>query len=433
MPDQENRWLPTRTEIRKKLSPASAAQALIYFVSTSALTAIFTASNRSVWQKCVLAMGVGGLTLFFIPFLDAIGRGTRRAIGAARAIVSGSGSPQLKDLVGAVVLATVMAALDSLYVSPSMARIAAVASGGIGATVLSRVVIANSRRATRSLWMAGPRVGVPAAILAVAVSLAALGAVMTELSAIELFVASVGFGVAVPVAAALIRLAGRISLGGWRAGLRRTFPVATYPLEDRRVTYRPRASRAAQQALQDAVGGYQSVKLLLVSGFFHLGTRGEPGCIARGLEKHRVLELEVVLLDPEGKIAHARDALLGSATRSGAYSDGIREVIQLLRQWADTRPYWRVQVWLYDEEPIWQMAVLGAEELWLLTAAQGVTSGYSPVYRFNLKSHHGLGWGLAPVWSRRKASARGPIDFRDDAFVPRGEIVDLRSESSSPI
>lgn len=169
---------------------------------------------------------------------------------------------------------------------------------------------------------------------------------------------------------------------------------------------------------------------MLASGFEYIGIDRQHlglGLIGRAiLEAKQPLHVEVLLLDPSSRAAGERDDLDPSATK-GWYANGIKAVIAQLAAWKKANPSWRIDLYLYQEPPIWQMVVLGDDELWLLCAAGSTVTNMSPVYQLALDSPYGLAWGFMAVWGRRKDGARHVLDMEAEEFRSTASLHDIRS------
>jgi hypothetical protein len=180
------------------------------------------------------------------------------------------------------------------------------------------------------------------------------------------------------------------------SGIRRVYPVRPWKGKDVRTEQR----KSAEEALVEVVRVAPRVRLLLASGYRHIGTARNPGLFFEMLDNRQPpFTLEVLLMDPAK--THNRPKLAGLSDE--AYSAGIQAVLWTLAQWGLTRGI-SVTVSLYEEEPIWQMVITDSE-LWLL-CAKGVPADASTVYCLSLEADFGLALGLQAVWDRRVGTAQ---------------------------
>jgi hypothetical protein len=174
------------------------------------------------------------------------------------------------------------------------------------------------------------------------------------------------------------------------------YPVQKFgdPNDDVRVTEREEAEEALTQAVRTST----KLRLLLVSGWRHIGCDKHQGLLWNAIRgRNAVVELEILMLDPSSDEARENPRGLHPAQ----YAEGINAVLHTLADWQNKFNNLRISVRLYKEHPIWQFVVT-EDEMWL-QCAHGVSNDRSPVYCLKLASANdfGLAFGLLGVWERR--------------------------------
>jgi len=190
------------------------------------------------------------------------------------------------------------------------------------------------------------------------------------------------------------------------AGLARVFPVAPYPdlAQGHPHADDPDAVRnAADGAMKDLLSrDLSSVQLLLVSGWRMIGHGALPGTLLKPLKgRAKIGQIEVLLLNPYGDVARKRADQLGLTWPQ--YQSGVQAVLHTLKMLRDETGR-SIDVYFYDEEPIWQMVVT-RPEIWVFCAATDIPAERSPIYTLRTDAEYGLAFGFAAVWKRRREMA----------------------------
>lgn len=187
------------------------------------------------------------------------------------------------------------------------------------------------------------------------------------------------------------------------SGIARVYPVKPYATtQNPPMVVVPSQREEAERHLSQAIKDDGSLQLLLVSGWYHIGTSAYRGVLYEALASHKSpLKLEVLLLTPTCKAAEERAAKIGQSKEH--YAEGIRAVLWTLRS-LKLQHKFDITAKLYDELPIWQMVVSKAD-LWLL-CARDLPANESPVYCLQREAPYGLAYGLLGVWDRRWESAK---------------------------
>lgn len=179
----------------------------------------------------------------------------------------------------------------------------------------------------------------------------------------------------------------------------------------------------AESSLCKAAGAAAELQLLLVSGWYYIGSLKKPGILYDTLaQRSPPLKLRVLLLNPGSREAEARAKVLGLSHEE--YKNGIHAVLWTLAAWKEARGL-DIEVALYEEEPIWQM-VMTPKELWLLCARQ-VPAEESPVYCLQRSGPYSLAWGLLGVWEHRWRTAQ----LQDLAQVLKPDWSKVRDRSAA--
>ena len=162
-------------------------------------------------------------------------------------------------------------------------------------------------------------------------------------------------------------------------GLARVFPVAPYPdlAQGHPHASDPDAVRkAADGAMRDLLSrDLTSLQLLLVSGWRMIGHGGLPGTLLEALKgSAKIGQIEVLLLNPYGDVAKRRAERLGLSWQQ--YQGGVQAAVYTLKVLRDEMSR-SIDVYFYDEEPIWQM-VMTKSEIWVFCAATDIPAERSP-------------------------------------------------------
>jgi hypothetical protein len=179
------------------------------------------------------------------------------------------------------------------------------------------------------------------------------------------------------------------------SGIQRVYPVAPYGGGKVNDTHRDNA----ENALLEVVRKSRHLRLLLASGFRHIGCEKHAGLFWKALGKRPPGTRVEILLVSDQLSAH-RAALAGMDL--AVYEEGRRAVLHGIARLAAVHGL-IVEVRCYDEEPIWQMVITDSE-LWLL-CAEGTDTARSPVYCIRRNGPYSLSCGLEAVWRRRWAKA----------------------------
>jgi hypothetical protein len=165
----------------------------------------------------------------------------------------------------------------------------------------------------------------------------------------------------------------------WRAakwaGLAQVYPIASYP------GFKAQGAGStiktlSDNALIDLATSAQGLNLLLASGWRLIGCEKYPGLLYDALRARTAgFPVTVLLLHPDSESARARAARCGMTTTE--YTNGTVAVLSTLGQLRDVYEL-AVEVYYYDEEPIWQM-VISESEIWMLCASNNVPTRMSPV------------------------------------------------------
>lgn len=158
----------------------------------------------------------------------------------------------------------------------------------------------------------------------------------------------------------------------------------------------------AEKALSEAIRNTQEIRLLLVSGWRHIGCEKYPGILWKALTegRERAPTIEILLMDPSVSSSRSSKAGLESPDRYQRGAQAVLYTLGILKR----RYNASITVRLYNEDPIWQM-VFTRDELWLMCVAN-VATGNSPIYCLTRSAKYALAFGLEAVWERRWAGAK---------------------------
>lgn len=201
----------------------------------------------------------------------------------------------------------------------------------------------------------------------------------------------------------LARLMYQLRAARW-AGITQVYPVAPFPTDSgQSPEYDQEVRNKADEALREMTRSVDQLQIMAASGWRLIGTSQVPGLLYEALShQSKGFKLEILLLDPDSDPGRAR-AKAQKILSAEQYREGVMAILWTLRRWKREH-HIDVKVYLFDEEPIWQM-VMSHAEIWLLCATKNVSAGRSPVYCLRRNTPYGLAFGVEAVWARRKVRA----------------------------